>query len=430
MTDESGQTYPYTIDALLDKAIGPEGYYGAFTANMHTDSASPTYASQISSDAIIASAASRHVPVVSARQMLAWLDGRNSSTFSSLNWNGNILSFSISIGQGANGLTVMVPSVPGETVTSVTHNSSLVAYSIGTIKGIQYAVFPADNGDYQVTFALDTTPPTVNSVSPANGASSVSTGTKVTAVFSEMIDPTTTNTGSFELRDPANALVAAAVTYDNATRTATLAPAGLLVKSTTYAATVKGGAGGVKDAVGNPLASDFIWSFTTSTASAGPYSIWPNTTVPGVVDPGPDNAVELGVKFRTDSAGSITAIRFYKASANIGIHVANLWTSTGTLLATATFANETSSGWQQAVFSTPVTITANTVYVASYHTNVGHYSIDGNYFSGKGMDNPPLHALATGVSGGNGVFAYGSISSFPSQSYNSTNYWVDVVFQP
>ena len=43
MTDESGQTYPYTIDTLLDRALGAEGYYGAYTVNAHTDSAtSPT----------------------------------------------------------------------------------------------------------------------------------------------------------------------------------------------------------------------------------------------------------------------------------------------------------------------------------------------------------------------------------------------------
>ena len=40
MTDESGQTYPFNIDTLLDNALGPQGYYGVFTANMHTDSAS------------------------------------------------------------------------------------------------------------------------------------------------------------------------------------------------------------------------------------------------------------------------------------------------------------------------------------------------------------------------------------------------------
>ena len=51
---------------------------------------------------------------------------------------------------------------------------------------------------------------------------------------------------------------------------------------------------------------------------------------------------------------------------------------------------------------------SNTIYVASYHANNGHYSADINYFEGKGVDNPPLHALANGVSGGNGVYAYGS----------------------
>jgi hypothetical protein len=138
--------------------------------------------------------------------------------------------------------------------------------------------------------------------------------------------------------------------------------------------------------------------------------------------------VELGVKFRADSSSFITGIRFYKASANTGTHVGNLWTSNGTLLATATFSNETDSGWQQVNFSTPVAITANTVYVASYHTNTGHYSDDLNYFAGQGVDSPPLHALADGVSGVNGVFAYGSTSIFPDQGWKSSNYWVDVVF--
>jgi hypothetical protein len=55
--------------------------------------------------------------------------------------------------------------------------------------------------------------------------------------------------------------------------------------------------------------------------------------------------------------------------------VGNLWSSTGTLLATATFTGETGSGWQQVNFATPVTISANTIYVASYHANNGHYSI-------------------------------------------------------
>ena len=72
-------------------------------------------------------------------------------------------------------------------------------------------------------------------------------------------------------------------------------------------------------------------------------------------------------------------MRFYKGPQNTGTHVADLWTATGTLLATATFTNETASGWQQVNFSSPVAITAGTTYVASYHTN-GDYSADPNLF--------------------------------------------------
>ena len=114
MTDESGQTYPYTIDTLLDKAIGPEGYYGVFTVNAHTDSPASSV-----SDAIVQSAMDRGIPVISARQMLEWLDGRNASTFDSLFWNGSTLSFSINVAQGANGLVAMVPVEQGKTVSRV-----------------------------------------------------------------------------------------------------------------------------------------------------------------------------------------------------------------------------------------------------------------------------------------------------------------------
>src|SRR5258708_40104624 len=50
-----------------------------------------------------------------------------------------------------------------------------------------------------------------------------------------------------------------------------------------------------------------------------------------------------------------------------------------------------------------------------------------NYFS-TGVDNEPLRALADGEDGHNGVYNYGSSSSFPTQSFNASNYWVDVVF--
>ena len=185
----------------------------------------------------------------------------------------------------------------------------------------------------------------------------------------------------------------------------------------------------VRDA-GNPVqtASQSLSLVIALVPEPAGVTIWPSATVPSLVDNGPDSAVELGVKFRSDVAGTITGIRFYKAIANTGTHIGNLWTSNGTLLATVIF-NETGSGWQQALFTTPVVIASNTVYVASYHANNGHFSEDDFYFQGKGVDNPPLHALADGVAGGNGVYAYGASSAFPNQTWNAANYWVDVVFQ-
>ena len=135
------------------------------------------------------------------------------------------------------------------------------------------------------------------------------------------------------------------------------------------------------------------------------------------------------MKFRADVNGSITGIRFYKATANNGTHLGKLWSSNGTLLASATFTGESASGWQQVNFSAPVSITANTVYVASYHTDAGHYSDSQNFFANAGVDRGPIHALANGVSGSNGVYIYGA-SAFPNQTFQATNYWVDIAFIP
>ena len=68
-------------------------------------------------------------------------------------------------------------------------------------------------------------------------------------------------------------------------------------------------------------------------------------------------------------------------------------------------------------------MTPGTTYVASYHAPNGHYSVTGQGLGG-GLDNAPLHAVA----GGNGVYAYGAASQFPSSSFNATNYWVDPTF--
>ena len=76
-------------------------------------------------------------------------------------------------------------------------------------------------------------------------------------------------------------------------------------------------------------------------------------------------SIEVGVKFRADVPGTITALRFYKRTSTTGSHIGHLWTRTGTLLAQATFTSETNSGWQQVALPSPVPIQAGTTYVAS-----------------------------------------------------------------
>src|SRR6185312_9454273 len=95
-----------------------------------------------------------------------------------------------------------------------------------------------------------------------------------------------------------------------------------------------------------------------------------------------------------------------------------------------TFADESSSGWQELNFNSPVPISANTTYVASYFAPVGHYAAQSDCFAQSGVDNAPLHLLQDGVDGPNGVYAYGSQSAFPTATYQSTHYWVDVVYEP
>jgi len=185
MTDESGQSYPFTPATLLDRALGPLGYYGAFTANMHTDTATTGQ-----DDALLAAATSRGVPMVSGRQMLTWLDGRNSSAFRHLRWNADRLTFTLSPGSGARGLTAMLPTTgpSGRVLSTVTRGGNPVSFTTMTIKGQEYGVFSGGIGDYEAVYGppqpAGVTAATTSDVTASGATVSWTTSTPGTTVIS------------------------------------------------------------------------------------------------------------------------------------------------------------------------------------------------------------------------------------------------------
>jgi hypothetical protein len=157
-----------------------------------------------------------------------------------------------------------------------------------------------------------------------------------------------------------------------------------------------------------------------SNPSAGSQSLF-TTQTPAVASASDDVPYEIGMKFRLARSGSITAIRYWKASADTGTPVGRIWSSSGTLLASVAFSGESASGWQQQRLATPLAVQANTTYVVS--VNVGsRYPV-----TAGGLANPIINGDISSVAdGANGV--YGAPFAFPTNAWQNSNYFRDIVF--
>ena len=159
-----------------------------------------------------------------------------------------------------------------------------------------------------------------------------------------------------------------------------------------------------------------------------PVSIFGNAVPTNAVE-ADYNAVTLGVKFWSSQAGTISAIRFYRGAKSPTGYVARLYSASGGLLGTVTLSTEPGPvpGWQTAILPTPISISANTTYVAAYYTPNGQYA-DGYYGLKTGIVSGSLNVPASSTVGGNGVYYYGL--GFPSSTWEASNYYVDVLFTP
>ena len=162
ITDESGinatgtdNTYTQHIDTLLDNALGPKGYYAVVTANMHTD-----LLTHAGLDAIVASAIAKNVPVISAQQLLDWLDVRNGARFEDIAYAPDgTLRFAITAPDGMPGLRAMLPvDGPRGKLLTLSRDGVEVSTEAQTAKGIEYATFDAAPGSYTATYTVPPDP--------------------------------------------------------------------------------------------------------------------------------------------------------------------------------------------------------------------------------------------------------------------------------
>ena len=167
------------------------------------------------------------------------------------------------------------------TLTPASPLSGGTQYTITVTTGATDAAGNPLASPFTSNFTVESTPPTVLSVSPPDGATNVATNTAVQVAFSEPMDQATINGTTISLKNTStSAVLAATVVYNVGTNSATLTPSGPLSNSTQYTVTVTTG---VKDVAGNAMTTQFTSKFTTVPI--------PDTTPPTIIlrNPAPND---------------------------------------------------------------------------------------------------------------------------------------------
>jgi large repetitive protein len=146
--------------AMIDGAVGPSGFWGVIGTHYG-------YSQGLDADmqrALLAELAARNanaavadqVAMISARQLLDWLDLRNQSGFTELGFDGQSLSFSIEVRQGLPnpGLEAMVPvAANGRGLSQMIRDGQPVTIKRRfTVRTVEYAFFDALPGNYVATY--------------------------------------------------------------------------------------------------------------------------------------------------------------------------------------------------------------------------------------------------------------------------------------
>ncbi|SEN32028.1 Ig-like domain-containing protein [Cryobacterium luteum] len=163
-------------------------------------------------------------------------------------------------------------------------------------------------------------PPIVTVKSPLTLATRVAQTANVTATFSTAVQGVSTTT--MRLKNPAGAVLAAAVSYNASTRVATLNPTATLSADTKYSLSLTGGVTGIRDAAGIPLRSTG-WSFTTGPAPTI------STRTPASGATGASRSASVSATFNEGMAG-VSASTFTLKNATTGASIPAVVSRSGT----------------------------------------------------------------------------------------------------
>lgn len=354
--------------------------------------------------------------------------------------DGTLLATGVSTGESLSGWQTVMFSSPiqiaaGTTYVASYHSNGFYSvtdnyfgsgstYASGALKAVDgggaYAysdnagTFPGlspGGSNYWVDVVFDAGPNSVPVAGDDSGLTISRNGTLTISIATLLANDTDANGDAMTISAVGNALNGT-VTLNKQNGTVIFTPAANYSGPASFSYTLSDGRGGTDQA---------NVSLTVDPGPAG-QSLFAANEGPTGGSIQENSPLELGMKFTASVSGTITGIRFYKAAGDTGPHTGSIWSASGTLLATISFADESASGWQTAAFSNPLQITAGTTYVASYHTT-GSYVATSGYFNSA-----HTNGALTGLAGANGVYSYGSGTTFPTSSYQSSNYWVDVVF--
>lgn len=328
----------------------------------------------------------------------------------------------------ANGDTLTISSVGSATNGSVKLNASgdVVFTPAGTgAASFSYTASDGKGGTSSATVSLTVTSATVNTAPTITTAAALSVNENASAAATVAATDPDGDTLTYAISGGADA-----ARFKIDAKTGALS----FVTAPNYEAPADVGANNVYNV--SVTASDGVNAAVSKALSVtvkdvtetggGSSNFFASTAKPATTKTSDPSDYELGMRFRATTDGEISALRYYRGTADAGdtdTRTMSLWSSTGQKLGSVTItATAGADGWQVGKLSSPVDIAAGQTYTVSYTTKK-NYAFSENYFgTQKTSADGKLVALANG-----GVFN-DTPGKMPGQVWHSSNYWADVVF--